>query len=145
MLNIGLLVGDQPGFEWCPVNSPSPVVISPFVLGRLCRKCLHHMEALVMISPHGSNSLASFQWKQPFSHHMVLKEFVSICCFRRIVLYRREAGHRLVKWALSSNVIASWSSLFLFHFSNLFCSWKCEVGKGYCFPAVKGCSADHTL
>lgn len=58
---MGFLVGSQPGFEWCPVNSPSPVVISPFVLGRLCRKCFHRMEALVMISPCGSINLASSQ------------------------------------------------------------------------------------
>lgn len=90
----------------------------------------------------GSISLATFQWKQPFPHHMSLKTFVNIYCFRRIVLYQMGAGHRLVKWALNSNGLVSWDSLFLFHFSSLFCPWKSEMGKGCGFPPTKGCRAD---
>lgn len=47
---------------------------------------------------------------------MSLKTFVNICCFRRIVLYQRGIGHRLVELALNSSVLASWGSLFLLNF-----------------------------
>lgn len=90
----------------------------------------------------GSISLATFQWKQPFPHHMSLKTFVNICCFRRIVLYQMGAGQRLVKWALNSSVLVFWDSLFMLHFFSLFCPWKFEVGKGCGFPAIEGCRAD---
>lgn len=90
----------------------------------------------------GSISLATFQWKQPFPHHMPLETFVNIYCFRRIVLYQMGAGHRLVKWALNSSVLVSWDSLFLLNFSSLFCPWGSEVGKGCGFPATEGCRAD---
>lgn len=57
-----------PGFAWCPVSFPSPTVSSSlFVLRRLCRKCLHHMEALVMISPYGKYQLGYFPVKTTLS------------------------------------------------------------------------------
>lgn len=97
----------------------------------------------------GSISLATSQWKQPFPHHMSLKTFVNICCFQRVMLYQGGTGHRLVKWALNSSVLASWGSLFLLRFSSLFCSWKSEVGKVEeaccCFLPAQGCRADRSL
>lgn len=90
----------------------------------------------------GSISLATFQWKQPFPHHMPLETFVNIYCFRRIVLYQMGAGHRLVKWALNSSVLVSWGSIFLLHFSSLFCPLRSEVGKGCGFPATEDRGVD---
>lgn len=49
------------------VLSLPPVICSPFVLRRLCRKCLHHMEVLVMISPYGKYQLGFFPVKTTLS------------------------------------------------------------------------------